>query len=261
MDKREIGKIVAIVAGIFLIILAICLVVDAIGRFMPATGDTWRYEPEDYSDISSLRLELGAGEIKIEQGDRFLIVTNLKYVDVKMKGGELLISERTHAASDYKDAFFTMYIPENMSFTDLEIFTGAGVFNADSLSAEVINFVFGAGEVNIGELNATHSAEINGGAGEITIGGGTLRNLCFNMGVGQLNLSSHIYGDGELNLGVGEVNITLLGGRDEYTAEVNRGVGDISIDGKSISESKTVGMGDNFVEINGGVGSVNIDFE
>lgn len=260
-DAKQIAKYVSIGAGIFMIILAICLIATAIGRSMPATGDTWRYEPEDYSGISSLKLELGAGEIKIEQGDRFLVVSNLRYVDVKVEDNTLLISERTHAASDYEGAFFTMYIPEKMSLAEIDISTGAGTFDADKLSAEALGFEFGAGEVNIDELYATREAEIVGGAGQITIGGGELHNLELVMGVGQLNLTSKIVGEGELDLGVGEVNITLLGGQDSYTVEMNKGIGDITVNGESLSGNRTIGMGDSFVEVNGGIGSVNIAFK
>lgn len=260
-DGKQIAKYISIGSGIFMIILAICLIATAIGRSIPATGDTWRYEPEDYSGISALKLELGAGEIRIEQGDRILVVSNLRYVDVEAEDNTLIISEKTHAAADYEGAFFTMYIPETMSLTEIDITTGAGVFYAEKLSAEALDFEFGAGEVNIGELYATREAEIETGAGELNIGGGKMQNLQLLLGAGEVNIASEISGRGELNLGVGEVNITLLGGQDSYTVEVNKGIGDITINGESVSGNRTVGTGDSFVEINGGIGSVNITFK
>ena len=80
------------------------------------------------------------------------------------------------------------------------------------------------------------------------------------MGVGELNLTSAIVGYGELDLGVGEANVTLIGSRDGYTVDLNKGIGDIRLDGDSVSGGR-IGSGENRVEINGGVGSINLFFK
>lgn len=259
-DSKQIAKYISIGAGIFMIILAICLLIGALSGSVSVVGETWRYEPDSYSEITHLEVEIGAGEIKFERGDRFLVVSNIKDVDIS-GGAKTVIKERHHTKADYEGAFFTVYIPETMSLTELDISTGAGIFNADSLSAEVIDFEFGAGQVDIGELYATREADIETGAGELNIGGGKIRDLQLSLGAGEVNIASEMSGRGELDLGVGEVNITLLGGQESYTVEVNKGIGDITINGESVSGNRTVGMGDTVVEINGGIGSVNIVFE
>lgn len=258
-DSKQMAKYISIGAGIFMIILAICLLISALSGSMSVVGETWRYEPDSYSEITHLEISVGAGEIKFERGDRFLVVSNIKDVDIS-GGAKTVIKEKPHSSADYEGAFFTVYIPDTMSLTELDISTGAGIFNADRLSAEVIDFEFGAGEVNIGELYATREADIQTGAGELNIGGGKMRDLQLVLGAGEVNIASEMSGRGELDLGVGEVNITLLGGQDSYTVEVNKGIGDITINGESVSGNRTVGTGDTFVEINGGIGSVNIVF-
>ena len=259
-DSRKIIKYLSLGLAILLGVLAVAGIFTVIGRSVSVVGDTWRYEPENYSEIIGLEMEIDAGEIKIQRGDRFIVVSNMKYIDVS-DGKNVVIKERDHLAANYNDAFMTIYIPEDMSLTELDITVGAGTFNADTLSAERLDLEFGAGEVNIGALYATHEADIESGAGKVTVGGGRLCDLQLDMGVGELNLTSEIVGEGELNLGVGEVSITLLGKRDDYTLEMNKGVGDIRFDGESLSNGKTVGNGQNFVEINGGVGSISVEFK
>ena len=174
---------------------------------------------------------------------------------------QIFLKEKSFGNKKYDDAFLTICIPEGIVFNEIDITTGAGRFTAETLSAEVIDFEFGAGEVNIGELNASLEADIEGGAGQIIIGGGRLCDLQLDMGVGELFLVSEIVRSGELNLGVGEVNITLLGGRENYTAELNKGIGSIRFDGDEISKGGDFGNGKNLVEINGGIGSISISFE
>lgn len=224
-----------------------------------AVGEAKTYEITE--GIKSLEVEIGAADFRIEIAEKFSVESNLKKLNLRQTGDRLIIGEKSFGNKNYNGAFIVVYIPEGIVFTELDITTGAGKFTAQSLSSEKIDFEFGAGEVNITELNATREADIEGGAGKITIGGGSLSNLNFDMGVGELNLTSAIVGDGELDLGVGEANITLIGSRDDYTVEMTKGIGSLRFDGESLSRGKVVGNGKNNVEINGGVGSIEVAFK
>ena len=80
------------------------------------------------------------------------------------------------------------------------------------------------------------------------------------MGVGELNLSAALLGDSDLTLGVGASNLTLIGSRDDYKIEIEKGLGSITVDGESVSDFGTSGNGQNNVEIKGGVGAINLNF-
>lgn len=220
-------------------------------------------EFKDYEvtgEVSLLEVEIGAADFRIEKGEEFAVRSNLNRLTFRQTGSKLVISEKSFGNRSYEGAELIIYIPDGVVFDELDINTGAGRFTADTLSAKKLDLEFGAGEVNIGELNALVEADIDGGAGKITIGGGSLRNLSLDMGVGELNLTSAIVGDGELDLGVGEANVTLIGSRDGYTVELNKGIGDIRLDGASVSGGR-IGNGENRVEINGGIGSINLFFK
>ncbi len=262
-DTQKIIKYLAIAFAVLLILGIVVGVLGAVGAIVgiggSAVGESQTYEVE--GEIKTLEVEIGAADFSIEIADVFSVESNLKNLTFRQTGDRLILGEKSFGNKNYDGAFLTIYIPEGVVFKEVDITTGAGEFTAESLSAEIIDLEFGAGEVNIGELNATREADIEGGAGQITIGGGRLCDLQIDMGVGELRLTSEIVGEGELNLGVGEVVITLLGSRDDYTVELNKGLGSISFDGESISTGRTIGNGKNDVEINGGIGSITVDFK
>jgi len=170
--------------------------------------------------------------------------------------GVLKIQDTKRLINNYKGATLVLYLPENAFFNKADIVTGAGKVDFEALSADFIELELGAGEVNIKSLNAFKSADIDGGAGKITVSDGSLANLDLDMGVGQLNLTSALVGESELDLGIGETNITLVGNKEDYNLKAEKGIGNINVDGgiQNIVTAK------NTVEINGGIGSINIGF-
>jgi len=256
---RDAKRFLICVCGALLLLSGISLVGSLFGLGGPVVGETKTYEVT--GEIKILDVEIGAAEFRVLKGDKFSVESNLKNLNFNQKDDKLVLLENSGGNKSYKNAFLTVYIPEGTVFSKIDITTGAGTFTADVLSAEKLNFVLGAGEVNIKELNASAEARINGGAGEITIEGGNLNNLTFEMGVGELELVALISGESKLDIGVGEAKITLLGSREDYTVELTKGIGSILFDGESLSTGKTMGNGKHHVKINGGIGSIEVDFE
>ena len=130
----------------------------------------------------------------------------------------------------------------------------------DALSADVLRLSLGAGEAEINNLTANSRADIEGGAGELTINGGMLCNLALDMGVGELTLKSRIEGKSDLNYGIGEANLTLLGHREDYQIELDKGIGEAKLEGENMRDDSVYGAGRNLIEIDGGIGEINIRF-
>jgi len=151
-------------------------------------------------------------------------------------------------------------VPSGTVFEDVDIETGAAKMTADTLSANTLELKFGAGEVHIESLNAITDVEIEGGACDIDISGGTLNGLTLEMGVGSLDLTAALVGECELEFGVGAADITLVGTKDDYRIDVDKGLGSITVDGESFSGIGDSGNGNNHIEISGGVGAIEISF-
>ena len=259
-------KYFAIALAVFLSITIIGGIASGVGAVIGLfVGGDATSDPQIYSisgEINNLNIEISAAELSIIEGDGFCVESNLEGLKVNEKNGCLTIREknRLFGSYSYENAFLKVYIPAEISFDAVDITTGAGKFTVDSLSAGTVDFEFGAGEVSIGNLTVTESADIEGGAGRITVSDGAIKDLDMDMGVGQLNLTSSLSGDCKMDLGVGESNITLIGDKDDYRVELDRGLGNVSVDGKSVSDFGSSGSGVNKVEINGGIGAINIRF-
>lgn len=212
------------------------------------------------SDVRSLEIRINAAELTIEEAKDFSVESNLKYLTVSERNGVLSLVEDVKNAGKYNDAVLTLYVPAGTVFDAVRIKTGAGRLTADELAAESLDLELGAGEVRIGRLEASREADIEGGAGAVVISDGTLRDLDLEMGVGELSLTAALMGDCDLSFGVGESNLTLLGSKDDYRVDMEKGIGGITVDGETFAGDKVIGTGANHVDIEGGVGAINLKF-
>ena len=219
------------------------------------------------SEIHSMDIRISAADFKIQYGEKFTVVSNLKNLKVSEANGALSLTELSENSDkffkkkDYRDAMLTIYIPEGTVFKNVSLSSGAGKFTVDTISAETLDFEFGAGDVYINTLVATKYAALNGGTGRITVSGGALNNFDLKMGTGELNLKSRLSGACEFEMGVGEAKITLIGSMDDYKLDVTKGVGEIFVDGVKVTDFGSSGNSANRVKISGGVGKINVNFE
>lgn len=213
-------------------------------------------------NIRELDILISAADFSIRTADTFSVESNLKKLTVTERDGVLIVKDEARRASKVQnDAAFVLCLPENVTFDRVRIVTGAGRVSMEELSAKELSLTLGAGEVTIGSLTATKRAEIEGGAGKVTVSHGSLSNLDLEMGVGQLNFTAALLGECDLELGVGESNLTLLGSREDYTVDLDKGIGSITVDGKKVSDFGTFGNGVNEVSVDGGIGAIHLTFE
>ena len=266
---QKVIKYLALAFAIFLAVSIIGGILGAVGVLGIFFGDEVVTEDlKTYSvsgEIRHLELEIYAANLHIKEGSAFSVESNLKNLKVTDKNGYLMVKDTTkngHFGSEaFENAVLTICVPKGTVFDHVDLSTGAGKVTMDTLSAKTLDFELGAGEVTISSLTATDSADIEGGAGRITISQGALKNLELEMGVGQLNLTSQLTGDCRFDMGVGESNLTVLGKKEDYKLDLSKGIGGISVDGTAVSDYGSSGSGANKLEINGGVGAINIAFQ
>ena len=260
-------KVIKYLALAFAVVLTVSIIggilrtVSLFGNFF--SSDAVSEEMKTYSlntQIQNLNIEINAADLTIKEGNAFSVESNLKHLKVEEKGGLLTIRETMKFTGTYSGAVLTVYVPSGTVFDNVNLTTGAGRLTVGKLSAGTIDFELGAGDVIVDTLTATKSADIEGGAGRITVSGGAIKDLELEMGVGQLNLTSALTGNCKLDLGVGESNITLIGSKEDYKLDLEKGLGSISVDGKNVSDYGSSGNGTNKVEINGGIGSIHVRF-
>ena len=245
--------IVTILVFLLLLALASCANENVV------LDDSQTYEIT--SDIHSLDIQINAADFKIKHGDAFSVESNLKYLSVSEKNGVLTIVDEAKSSSNYSNAILTIYVPNGIVFDDVYITNGAAKLTVDTLSANSVKLKLGAGDVRFESLNASANVDIEGGAGQITIVSGTLNDLSLEMGIGELNLTAAVLGESDLKFGVGESNLTLIGSKDDYKVDVEKGLGSISVDGKNVSDFGSSGNGQRHIHIEGGIGAVHIVFQ
>lgn len=212
-------------------------------------------------EIRSLDIEINAADFTIEQGDKFLVESNLKYLTVSNEGGVLKIEDTLKNAVHYNGAILRVFVPSGALFDEVDIETGAAKLTAKTLTAKSLELELGAGNLQIDDLVVYNDAKIEGGAGKLTVKNGTINNLTMHLGVGALSMTAKLLGDNEIEFGVGNSNLTLAGGEEDYKVDIEKGIGSITMGGIALSSSCSKGSGETAVSIKGGVGAVTVSFQ
>ena len=249
----KIGAIALAVFIILIIINAILFLFGIIGGFGRGTKDFSEY----YSNINSIEIDVNASSVNIVKGDSFL-------VEAKGVSQNFKVNNRRNTLEIEEDAFWffnnnsgeiTIYVPSNLN--ELVIDGGSGEIKIEDITTNKLELDLGAGLININNSTFNNS-DIDGGVGVLNANNTTFTNLSLDSGVGEVNISGNIYGNSEIDGGIGEINLNLSN-ESLYRFIVDKGLGDISVNGTSISG--TYGNGENVIDIDNGIGAVNITFD
>ena len=235
------------------IVLAVILIINIVGWGLKIVGAVLGFassgtldESKTYecdADTDKLEINISAAQliIRIEKCESITVKTNLKGVSVKERSNTLKIDDNKGFLS----------IPDTEGFVEIMIPEGAVL--------REIDLDLGAGETLLSAICADE-VDIDGGAGEVLFTRCEISDLDLDMGVGALDFRGRVTGKADISLGVGVAKIQLLGDKDEYRLSVDKGIGNVSVDGQDVGSTK-IGNGGVRVNIDGGVGDITIDFE
>ncbi len=215
------------------------------------------------SDITKVKIDTGTMNFSVKISNDFRIETNNEDIIIKENNGELKIYEENRflfGGLRSAEIKLCIYIPSDKVFEQFCFDGGTGNVDIEGLSADRVDFDFGTGDVNINNLNTASEAKINGGTGKITVHNSRLANADIDMGVGEMNLTGEFYGKSRMDLGVGAVRINLMGNKEDYCINVEKGLGSVAIDGQKMSDGSVYGNGDNKIKLDGGVGAIRVNF-
>lgn len=259
-------KYLAIGFGFFLIAIMAAAVLGIVGIFtgisyLRDTNSQIQVTEQSFSDdILALEMEIGAADIRIVSGDTLHIQTDNPYITASQKQNTLVIREKSHVAN-LDSSILTICIPEDTVLQDVDIATGAGKLEVETLRCRELDLELGAGMAEIRYLEAEKSADIEGGAGQIIIHDGSFRNLNFDMGVGRAEIFAALSGNTEISAGIGALVLTVPASPEDYTIHAESGIGRIEVDGIHIIGNDTLGSGENRIELEGSIGNIEVYFE
>ena len=219
----------------------------------------------EVKEISTLKLELACTNLEIKTGNSFKVETNNSKISFTENNGSVKIKEEKHNwlmnNKDYTSSL-VIYIPEDMiALDETKIETGAGKINIERLNTQSLYLELGAGDVYIKNLTVTKEAKIDGGIGRTELNSCEINYLKANLGMGEFVFSGKLTGKSEVDSGVGAININLLDSSENYTIDVSKGIGSVTLDGQKLEMDRVYGTGENHLSVDGGVGEIKINFK
>ena len=249
-------------------------------------------------NIKYLDIDVNSSNLVIKPGNSFIIETNNKHIKYKVDNNELKIKEEGYHLTNSKlKSELIITIPDT-NLNEIDINTGAGNLNIDSINTEkldidlgtgttLINNLYskradidtGAGNLNIDSINTekldidlgtgttlinnlySKRADIDTGAGTFTINNGSINDLDLDIGIGEVKITSNITGNSSISSGVGKLSLNLLNTFDNYRFEVNKGIGKVTINDIEVGDNSTLGNGTNTIKLDGGIGEIVVNFK
>ncbi len=263
-STQRVIKYAAIALAIILIAGIISTIVNAVTTLISAfdggehSGDYSVYEL-DAEGLRRLDVELEAADLVIETGESLSVRTDSSRVKASRSGETLRITEKKSFGRT-SECEVILTLPE-LHLEQVDVEMGAGVLNISKLSTAELKLDLGAGETVMDAVSVSKSTEINGGAGKITVTASELGKLSFDMGIGRVTVTASLADGSEIDCGVGALELTLSGSADDYVISADKGLGDFTVGGVSVSDGSKLGNGNIRVDIDSGIGSVSVNFE
>lgn len=254
--KENVKRTLAYILAILLITLIISFIIGVISTFRYiVTGKldsktninnvkTDLIYEKNSDNIKKLNIDISTSDLKIINSDKFQVKASDKIYDVKIKDEELKISEKENFNKIFIGINFNkknkieLYIPENMKFEKVYINQGVSKSTIENINTDIL--------------------EIDGGVGSLDIKNGNIDNLKLSAGVGTICIKAKYNNTAKIEAGVGSIKLDILNNKEDLDIKVEKGLGKISYNGKSLEDNQ-IKNGKVKFEIEGGVGSININ--
>ena len=214
----------------------------------------------DNMNIYNLDIKLKSSKLVIKNSPNFKIETNNENIKAIVDNKTLMIKEDKYQFFHPDDLEVIIYLPHDILFNEIEIESGFGSIEGDSLQANQLSLELNAGSTLLNSLIVLDKTQIKGGLGEIKIVSGKLTNLNLDMGLGKIEINSEFEENTKIKAGIGEVIVNILDEKDNYTLKLDKGIGNIKVNSEEITD-KISGSGDKTIEIKGGIGNILVYFE
>lgn len=257
-----IGLAITIIGGIASILFAITGIADGF-----SSSKTKNFS-QAYENVKSLEIDTTVSNIKIKVGNEFHVeginvperfTCNLK------NNGTLLIQTGKNSGLQFsiferKHSTITITIPDDYKFDKTIIDNGTGNITIEQLYTDTLDIDCGVGDTLISEITADR-VDIDGGVGNLEFRDAVLNNCDIKGGTGNISITGSLYGKNEFNTGVGNIRLDLNGHSDQYNLKINKGLGNVKIDGESYNNINwNNNNAEHSIKIDGGVGDTSVRF-
>ncbi len=207
-----------------------------------------------------LDIDINYSNLTIKTGEDFVVQSSNNDIEYAQEGNKFKVKEKGYIKfSETAIGDVVIYIPKELVFETVDIDTGAGTVDIETLRTDNLILNLGAGETTIKNI-ISNKTKIDTGAGKLRIKSGNINDLDFDMGVGETDITAKLTGTNKIDTGIGNLKLQLLGDKQDYKFNISKGIGEVKIEDKSIIEDQTIGDGKNNIIISGGVGQIKVGF-
>ena len=248
-------KIVKYIATAFAALLAVGIVVGIlqgililIGIISGSYGKTIDTSQSfEAKQVRNIRIESSVGDIRVFETD----------------GDEILIEAKKVTER------FTCELGENNTIEIRNKNTRTFIFNLfrhspsiyiyipKDVKLDVVNMELGVGDLRMEHLTASE-LNVDNGEGDIRLTGCEIFSTEFDLGIGDIRMEDFRMGDIEAESGIGDIRLELNGDIDDYEIEIDNGIGDNEINGKS-RKNYEAGKPKYEISCDSGIGDVKIN--
>lgn len=260
-DKKLVITLIAVI--ITVIIAALALGAYLLFRFSNVDGKI--YNSQDiFENVDSFSIHVSSSKLYIFPTDEekvTVIAENVKGKYTVQQNQKTLEVREGNVIPNINntDSVIKVYVPENTMINAMEVETGAGMLIISNMKGMMLDIEQGAGKVELNDLDFS-MLTIEAGTGEVYIKNTISNTLNVNAGVGVLEMDKVQFGRSKIEAGIGETKLSLVGARENYVLNIEKGIGSVTVDGKEISGNiKENGDGQK-LDIECGIGNVDIEF-
>ena len=224
-------------------------------------------------EITSIEMELGAGEIEIRksangtfhvgEGENMNIVSDFSdgtlHIRTENRNQVQILGFNTGSVSA---GSAVIYLPEQ-AYEEIALDMGAGTCTGDLPDCNKLSIRLGAGECEFDYIKAGE-VELDVGAGECKIGLLEADELNADIAMGEFEAKAQIGKELDAKVGMGEINMSIVGEEADFDYDVEVGAGEVRIGSRSYSGVGSGGSQENGtgreIDVECGMGEARIDF-
>lgn len=218
----------------------------------------------EIADIKNLDVDISAAELFFVEGTREdAIVVRLhdcktKYYEGSIEGDTLKVKyEQDHDFYHNDDMQIVVEIPAGIHFEKMDLDIGAtnAEFSLTDVSCDTLLLDVGAGNIVAEEFVVAERMEVNAGAGNVEIYGGSYKDIAIECGIGNFSMEGALGGNLVAKCGMGNMELELEGDADAYNYDLSCSMGELKVNGTKYS---SIG-GSHKVKNEGAIGTINLE--
>lgn len=214
----------------------------------------------EFNKISSLDIDLVNTNLRIKTSNEFQLLTNNSKIVYTNNNGNVKIKDKNFNWLNNSKNSLVIYIPKDIILDKVNIETGAGKINIENLSTFDLSLELGAGDLYIENLFVKNNTIIDGGIGKSELNFSEINNLEADLGIGEFIFNGKLTGTNEIDSGIGKLSLNLIDSQDNYTFDIDKGIGSVILNNQKLETDNSLGTGANYLSIDGGIGEIQIDF-